>query len=207
MEIVSELDIDGYRWEIKDSQARKDITYLRTDSDEKYKEINAKLEQKADKNAELSGLTIKNFKGIAQIIPWEDGTHYRTCDYKNTEDCTDVIIEKGNAKIVRVEDGALTKNEEIVTRNKIIDIVKPLRVEVPNSEYTNAMDLTSRVTIPDGYKFLCWTYVSTSGWITINPIYFTVIEEASGRPYRFQPELIPKENNESIIFSYLVIRQ
>ena len=69
MEPVNELDIDGYRWEIKDLQARQGIASLRTDSDKKIEEINAKLEQKADKNAELSALTIKNGNGIAQIIP------------------------------------------------------------------------------------------------------------------------------------------
>lgn len=31
MEIVNTLDIDGYRWEITDSQARKDISGLKTD--------------------------------------------------------------------------------------------------------------------------------------------------------------------------------
>ena len=30
MEPVNELDIDGYRWEIKDTQAREDISKLKS---------------------------------------------------------------------------------------------------------------------------------------------------------------------------------
>mgnify|MGYP003421478679 FL=1 len=50
MEIVNKLDIDGNRWEIEDSQARQEISVLKTNSDEKFKEIDTKLKEKADKN-------------------------------------------------------------------------------------------------------------------------------------------------------------
>lgn len=43
MEPVNELDIDGYRWEIKDTQARQDITDLRTSSDGKIEELSNNL--------------------------------------------------------------------------------------------------------------------------------------------------------------------
>lgn len=44
MEPVNELDIDGYRWEIKDTQARQDIAKLKVDSDKKIEELNANLD-------------------------------------------------------------------------------------------------------------------------------------------------------------------
>ena len=43
METVNELDIDGYRWEMTDLQARQDIADLRTSSDKKIEELNNNL--------------------------------------------------------------------------------------------------------------------------------------------------------------------
>lgn len=36
MEPVNELDIDGFRWEIKDTQARQDISKIKSDNEVKY---------------------------------------------------------------------------------------------------------------------------------------------------------------------------
>ena len=119
MENVNTLDIDGTQWEITDSQARQDIASLRTDSAEKIEEINAKLEQKADKNAELSALTVKNDYGIAQIIPWTDGTHYRSYENKGNDTYTDIVTNNGIALIARTENGIQTKKEEIATMDKL----------------------------------------------------------------------------------------
>lgn len=207
MEPVNELDIDGYRWEIKDAQARQDIAFLRTDSAEKIEEINAKLEQKADKNAELSALTIKNDYGIAQIIPWSDGTHYRSYEYKSNENYTEIITENGTARIGRVEKGTLTDIREIATMDKITDLIKPLVVAVYNSEFKNSMDMSSRVTIPNGYKFLCWVCASTNGWIPSSPISMNNPLIINGYPYSVEEGRMPTGNNESINFMYFVIRQ
>ncbi len=119
MEIVNTLDIDGTQWEITDSQARQDIASLRTSSAGKFEEINAKLEQKADKNAELSTLTVKNSYGVAKVIPWEDGTHYRSYEDETNDTYTDIITDNGIALIARTENGKLTKSEEIATMDKL----------------------------------------------------------------------------------------
>lgn len=207
MEPVNELDIDGYRWEIKDLQARQGIASLRTDSDKKIEEINAKLEQKADKNAELSALTIKNGNGIAQIIPWSDGTHYRSYEYKSNENYTDITTENGTARITRVIKGTPTIIREIATMDKITDLIKPLTVTVYNSEFKNSMDMSSRVTIPNGYKFLCWVYTSTNGWVPSSPISMNAPLIINGYPYSIEEGRMPTENNKSISFMYFVIRQ
>lgn len=207
MEPVNELDIDGYRWEIKDTQARQGIASLRTDSDKKIEEINAKLEQKADKNAELSALTIKNGLGIAQIIPWSDGTHYRSYEHESNENYTDIITENGTARITRVEKGTLTSIREIATMDKITDLIKSLTVTVYNSEFKNSMDMSSRVTIPNGYKFLCWVYASTNAWVPSSPISMNNPLIINGYPYSIEEGRMPTENNESINFMYFVIRQ
>ena len=207
MEPVNELDIDGYRWEIKDTQARQDVASLRTDSAEKIEEINAKLEQKADKNAELSALTVKNDYGIAQILLWVDGTHFRSYEYQSNEDYTDIIAGNGTAKITKFEKGALTSVREVATVDQITDLIKPLTVTVFNSEFKNSMDMSSKVTIPDGYKFLCWVSASTNAWVSSSPISMNNPLTINGYPYSIEEGRMPTGNNESISFMYFVIRQ
>ena len=207
MENVNILDIDGTQWEIQDKQARQNIADLKTSSDKKIEEINAKLEQKADKNAELLALTIKNDYSMAQIIPWSDGTHYRSYEYENNENYTDIITENGNAKIVRFEKEVMKSIREIATMDKITDLIKPLTVKVYNSEFKNSMDMSSRVTIPNGYKFLCWVNTSTSAWVPSSPISMNNPFIINGYPYSIEEGRMPTGNNESINFMYFVIRQ
>lgn len=119
MEPVNELDIDGYKWEIKDAQARRDIAVLRTSSDEKIKNLNDKLDGKADKNAALNSLEIKNDYATVQVIPWEDGAHYRSFEDKINDTYTDIITKDGIARITRTENGKQTKSAEIATMDKL----------------------------------------------------------------------------------------
>ena len=82
-------------------------------------ELNAKLNGKADKNAVLNSLEIKNVYTTAQIIPWSDGTHYRSFEDKSSNTYTDIVTNNGIAIIARTENGVMTKNAELATMDKV----------------------------------------------------------------------------------------
>ena len=82
-------------------------------------ELNAKLNGKADKNAVLNSLEIVNGYTTAQIIPWSDGTHYRSYEDKSSQTYTDIVTNNGIALIARTENGKQTKSEEIATMDKL----------------------------------------------------------------------------------------
>ena len=81
--------------------------------------LNAKLNGKADKNAVLNSLEIVNSYTTAQIIPWSDGTHYRSFEDKSNNTYTDIVTNNGIALITRTENGVMTKNAEIATMDKV----------------------------------------------------------------------------------------
>lgn len=81
--------------------------------------INDSLDGKADKNAVPGFLEAKNDYTTAQIIPWDDGTHYRSYEDKNNDTYTDIVTNNGIALITRTENGKQTKSEEIVTMDKV----------------------------------------------------------------------------------------
>ena len=83
--------------------------------------LNAKLNGKADKNAVLNSLEIVNSYTTAQIIPWSDGTHYRSFEDKSNNTYTDIVANNGIALITRTENGVMTKNAEIATMDKVKD--------------------------------------------------------------------------------------
>ena len=82
-------------------------------------ELNAKLNGKADKNAVLNSLEIVNGYTAAQIIPWSDGTHYRSFEDKSSNTYTDIVTNNGIAIIARTENGVMTKNAELATMDKV----------------------------------------------------------------------------------------
>ena len=82
-------------------------------------ELNAKLNGKADKNAVLNSLEVVNGYTTAQIIPWSDGTHYRSFEDKSSNTYTDIVTNNGIALIARTENGVMTKNAEIATMDKL----------------------------------------------------------------------------------------
>ena len=86
-------------------------------------EINAKLNGKADKNAVLNSLEIVNGYTTAQIIPWDDGTHYRSYEDKSSNTYTDIVTKDGVAKIAKIENGVMTKLEELATMNKVANSI------------------------------------------------------------------------------------
>ena len=83
--------------------------------------LNAKLNGKADKNAVLNSLEIVNSYTTAQIVPWSDGTHYRSFEDKSNNTYTDIVTNNGIALITRTENGVMTKNAEIATMDKVKD--------------------------------------------------------------------------------------
>ena len=83
-------------------------------------EVKAEISKKADKNAVLNSLEIKNGYTTAQIIPWSDGTHYRSFEDKSSDTYTDIVTNNGIALITRTENGKQTKSAEIATMNKVV---------------------------------------------------------------------------------------
>ena len=86
--------------------------------------INAKLDGKADKNAVLNSLEVVNGYTTAQIIPWNDGTHYRSYEDKSNNTYTDIVTNNGIALIARTENGIQTKSEEIATMDKLVPSIR-----------------------------------------------------------------------------------
>ena len=86
-------------------------------------ELNAKLNGKADKNAVLNSLEVVNGNVTTQIIPWNDGTHYRGFEDKSNNTYTDIITKDGVASIAKVENGVMKKNEELATMNKVANSI------------------------------------------------------------------------------------
>ena len=86
-------------------------------------ELNAKLNGKADKNAALNSLEIKNSYTATQIIPWSDGTHYRSFEDKSSNTYTDIITNNGIAIIARIENSVMTKSEKLVTMKDVANSI------------------------------------------------------------------------------------
>lgn len=93
----------------------------------------------------------------------------------------------------------------------IADAIKVLNIKVQNSEYTNSMDLTSRVNavMPEGYQFLTWTHVTSNGWITRYPIYCSNAGNIRCYPFTIDANLteMPKESDKTISFFCLVVKK
>ena len=117
-------------------------------------ELNAKLNGKADKNAVLNSLEIKNGYTTAQIIPWNDGTHYRSFEDKSNNTYTDIVTNNGIALIARTENGVMTKNAEIATMDSIVAESRtfslPITYKVPKKWTCNIAK--------SGYKVISATF-------------------------------------------------
>ena len=72
------------------------------------------------KKAVLKSLEIVNGNTTAQIIPWNDGTHYRGYEDRSGDTYTDIVTKDGVAKIAKIENGALTKIVELATMDKLV---------------------------------------------------------------------------------------
>lgn len=105
------VNIKGVQWDLKDQKARDEIDNLA----KQIENLNNKLNDKADKNANLSSLSIKNDYRLAQIIPWLDGIHYRGYDDENNNAYTDIVTDNGIASLVKVENNVTVKRENLVT--------------------------------------------------------------------------------------------
>ena len=75
--------------------------------------------QLATTNAILDSLTVVKGNTAAQIIPWNDGTHYRGYEDTSNDIYTDLITKDGVARIIKIEHGTLIKNEELAERSML----------------------------------------------------------------------------------------
>ena len=109
-------------------------------------ELNAKLNGKADKNAVLKSLEIVNGNVTAQIIPWSDGTHYRGYENKSSNTYTDIITKDGVASIAKIENGVMTKSEELATMDKVAsEIEETIDFSTPILEYVATSESSTDV--------------------------------------------------------------
>lgn len=60
MEVVNTLDIDGTQWEMQDVQARQGINTLKVSSEQRFKELNIALDNKANKSYVEENFANKN---------------------------------------------------------------------------------------------------------------------------------------------------
>lgn len=87
----------------------------------------------ATTDAVLSSLEVKNGNTAVQIIPWNDGTHYRGFEDKSNNTYTDIITEDGVASIARIENGVMTKNEQLATKSNLT-----ASTDITLTTYTNS---------------------------------------------------------------------
>ena len=123
-------------------------------------ELNAKLNGKADKNAVLKSLEIVNGNVTAQIIPWSDGTHYRGYENKSSNTYTDIITKDGVASIAKIENGVMTKSEELATIDKVAsEIEETIDFSTPILEYVATSESSTDVyyyTTTQKTMFVCY---------------------------------------------------
>ena len=93
------------------------VSTVKTWSSEK---INDSLAGKAGKNAILNSLEVVNGNTAAQIIPWNDGTHYRGYEDRSGDIYTDIITKDGAGFIAKIEHGTMKKYEELATMDKVV---------------------------------------------------------------------------------------
>ena len=118
--------IDGVQIDDVNVQSETSVWSSKKTSDEIAKvdtELNAKLNDKADKNAVLESLEVKNGYTTAQIIPWSDGTHYRSFEDKSSNTYTDIVTNNGIALIARTENGKQSKSAELATMDKVANSI------------------------------------------------------------------------------------
>lgn len=115
-------------------------------------ELNAKLGGKADKNAVLNSLEIVNGYTTAQIIPWSDGTHYRSFEDKSSNTYTDIVTNNGIALIAKTENGKQTKSAEIATMDKVANsIIRESRSTLYNLNNVDNIEVVIDIA-KSGYK-------------------------------------------------------
>ena len=127
--------------------------------------------------------------------------------YAHTSEYGTVLLRSYGSDVPSVFYGKLYNGvwtwQELATMDKVADIVKALNLQIKNSEYVKGMDLSSRITIPNGYKFLCWVHISSNGWIMDKPMYFAVPTSVVGYPYSDTMEI---PTDQYITFTYLVVK-
>ena len=114
--------------------------------------INVKLDGKADKNAVPEFLEATNDYTTAQIIPWNDGVHFRSYEDKSSDTYTDIVANNGIAIIARTENGKQTKSEELATMDKVANsIIRESRSTLYNLNNVDYIEVAIDIA-KSGYK-------------------------------------------------------
>lgn len=114
--------------------------------------INDSLDDKADKKAVLNSLEIVNAYTTAQIIPWSDGTHYRSYEDKSSNTYTDIVTNNGIAIIARCENGIPTKSAELATMDKVANsIIRDIKSVLYNLNNVDNIEVAIDIA-KSGYK-------------------------------------------------------
>lgn len=137
---------------IDDSTASGNKTWSSEKINTNLGELESALGNKADKNAVLNSLEVVNGNVTTQIIPWNDGTHYRGFEDKSSNTYTDIVTKDGVAKIAKIENGVMTKLEELATINKVANsIIREGKSVLYNLNNVDNIEVSIDIT-KSGYK-------------------------------------------------------
>ena len=137
---------------IDDSTASGNKTWSSEKINTNLGELESALGNKADKNAVLNSLEVVNGNVTTQIIPWNDGTHYRGFEDKSNNTYTDIVTKDGVAEIAKIENGVMTKLEELATINKVANsIIREGKSVLYNLNNVDNIEVSIDIT-KSGYK-------------------------------------------------------
>ena len=91
------------------------------------------IDELATTNAVLKSLEVTNAYTTARIIPWIDGTHYRSFEDTSNDTYTDIVTNNGIAILTRTENGIQTKTEKIATESDLT-----ASTDITLTTYTNS---------------------------------------------------------------------
>lgn len=111
-------------------------------------------------NANVQALRIDN-GSLTQtsIIPWADGTHYRTYEGNDDSDYTDIITNDGVARLVKVINGVAVANSEI----SIVDDPKYSNKNLLDNSFFQVNQRGSTSYNKSGYTVDRWYYACPDG--------------------------------------------
>lgn len=124
MEIVNELDIDGNRWKITDSQARQDIAELKASSGNGFKNVQIVSSLGSDNLKDIIRSEFPKLENVKGMIRIDDGdTSYcgTYIKYSNTRGSITFTSIEGTSYIWTIQDNTVTL-QELATIDDIKDL-------------------------------------------------------------------------------------
>lgn len=149
-----------------------------------------KTVQTAKSDPTASGTTITAIDTISQnaqgvITATKKTIRSATTSQTGVVQLDDTLTSTSTALALTANQGRVLNNAITTISNKTTDMIVGKWFPVSQSAYSNGMDLSAYVNsqLDSGYKFLCWTNVSSSGWVMPKPVYIANSLNPAGYPY------------------------